>query len=187
MVQCIISAVQGGEDMIVDVPKSIMVSKHREQIDDMLKEGDSYTAISNWLRNNGEHISRNTISKYHKFCFNINDTAAEIYTQQHSEAKLLEEAEKVVSTLELYDKFIQAGQYIDPSMIDPKYAADLAMKAAKQKEDFLKEHGNQEAEQQTQLLKEIRDELLKSNLKDLIEGMSNDRVKQRLNKAADIA
>ena len=73
---------------MMDVPRSIMASKYRKEIDQMLKDGDSYTAISNWLRNEGEPIGRNTISKYHKFCFNINDAAAEIYTQQHSEAVL---------------------------------------------------------------------------------------------------
>lgn len=174
-----------GGDNVMDVPKSIIASKYRKEIDQMLSDGDNYTAISNWLRNNGEHISRNTISKYHKFCFNINDAAAEIYTQQHSEQKLLSEAEKVVSTLKLYDKFIEAGQNVNPDLIDPKFAADLALKSAKQKEDFLKEHGDKEAELQSQLLREIRDELIKQDLTELIKGISDERVKQRIAQATD--
>lgn len=173
----------GGEDM--DVPMSIMKSKYRQEIDQMLRNGDTYTAISNWLRNNGETISRNIISKYHKFCFNINKEAADLYQQRVSEQVLRGEAEKVVSTLELYDKYIALGANVNPTMINDDKMADLALKAGKQREDFLREHGDQEAEVQTQLLKEIRDELVKGSLDKLIQGLSDERTKKRIVKATD--
>ena len=177
-------AMHGGEHMI-DVPGPIAKSEFREEIDDMLSKGEPYTAISNWLRNNGEVISRNLLAKYHKFCFNINDAAAKVYTQADSERKLREEAVKTASTIDLYDKYISMGNEVDPSMLDERTKADMALKAAKQREDFLKEHGDQEAEQQTQLLKEIRDELIKGSLEDLIKGLSDERTKKRINEATD--
>lgn len=177
--------IPGGERLMIDVPPKILRSKYRKEIDEMLTAGDSYTSISTWLLNHDEQISRNIISKYHKFCFNINEMAAQVYTERHSQDKLRDEAEKVVSSLELYDKFIQAGANINPSMINDDKMADLALKASKQREDFLREHGDQEAEAQTQLLKEIRDELIKGSLEELIRGMSDERTKKRISQATD--
>lgn len=170
---------------MIEVPKPIRNSEYREDIDKMLAAGEPYTAISNWLRNNGEVVSRNVLAKYHKFCFNINDAAAKVYTQADSERKLREEAVKTASTIDLYDKYIAMGNEVNPSMLDERTKADMALKAAKQREDFLREHGDQEAEQQTQLLKEIRDELIKGSLEDLIKGLSDERTKKRITQATD--
>jgi hypothetical protein len=170
---------------MINVPGRIARSEYRKEIDEMLSNGDTYVAISNWLKNNGEVISRELISKYHRFCFNPNVKAAELYTQADSEAKLTEAAKKQVNTLHLYDKLIEAGADVSPNLVDERSRIDFALKAAKQREDFLREHGDQEAEQQTQLLKEIRDELIKGSLEDLIQGLSNDRVKKRINEATD--
>lgn len=184
--QCINNAhaMQGGEDMI-DVPGPIARSEYRKEIDDMLANGDTYVAISNWLRNNGEVISRNLLAKYHKFCFNINDKAAMIYNQAASEARLEEEAVKAAITLQLCDKYLEMGMEVNPYNLDDKSKAEIALKAAKQREDFLKEHGDRDAEIQTQLLKEIRDELIKGSLEDLIRGMSDERTKKRISQATD--
>ena len=172
----------GGEDMI-DVPGPIARSEFRAEIDDMLAEGETYVAISNWLRNNGEVISRNLLAKYHKFCFNINAVAADLYTQEDSERKLKESAVKMKTTIDLYDKFIALGNDVVGSALDDRTKADISLKAAKQREDFLREHGDSSAEEQTQILREIRDELLKGSLTDIIEGISNDRVKKRITEA----
>jgi hypothetical protein len=170
---------------MIEVPKPIRQSEYRKEIDEMLMAGDSYTAVSNWLRNHGEVITRNVISKYHRFCFNVNDTAAALYTEEQSKQRLEDAAKTQVSTLLLYDKLIEAGAKIDPTLIDQRAALDLSLKAAKQREDFLREHGDQEAEQQTQLLKEIRDELIKGSLEDLIKGLSDERTKKRIQDATE--
>lgn len=169
--------------MMIDVPGRIARSEFRKEIDDMLSEGETYTAISNWLRNNGEVISRELISKYHRFCFNTNVRAAELYTQEESEARLTEAAKKQVNTLHLYDKLIEAGADVVPTLVDERSRIDFALKAAKQREDFLREHGDSSAEEQTQILKDIRDELIKGSLTDIIEGISNERVKKRVTEA----
>ena len=170
---------------MIEVPKPIRQSKYREEIDNMLDGGDSYTAISKWLRNNGEVISRNVIAKYHKFCYNSADLAVEMYKEEASKMRLEENAKKQVNTLHLYDKLIEAGAEVSPNLVDEKSRIDFALKAAKQREDFLREHGDQEAELQTQLLKEIRDELIKGSLEDLIRGMSDERTKKRISQATD--
>jgi len=121
---------------MIEVPKPIRNSEYREDIDKMLAAGEPYTAISNWLRNNGEVVSRNVLAKYHKFCFNINEEAAKVYTQADSEAKLKAEAVKGASTLSLYDKFIAAAIDVNPSMLDDKTKVELAVKMAKQREDL---------------------------------------------------
>ena len=97
----------------------------------------------------------------------------------------MNEASKMVSTLELYDKFIAAGAKVNPELISDDKMADLALKSSKQKEDFLKEHGDQEAELQSQLLKEIRDELRMADLTQLIQGLSDERTKKRITQATD--
>jgi hypothetical protein len=170
---------------MIEVPRPIRQSNFREEIDNMLDAGDSYTAISNWLRNNGEVISRNVIAKYHKFCYNSAELAVEMYKEEASQMRLQDNAKKQVNTLHLYDKLIEAGADVSPSLVDERSRIDFALKAAKQREDFLKEHGDQEAELQTQLLKEIRDELIKGSLEQLIEGMSDERTKKRISQATD--
>jgi len=168
---------------MINVPGPIAKSEFRKEIDDMLLDGETYVAISNWLRNNGEVISRNLLAKYHKFCFNPNDKAVELYTQADSEASLTAAAKKQVNTLHLYDKLIEAGADVTPTLVDERSRIDFALKAAKQREDFLREHGDSSAEEQTQLLRDIRDELIKGSLNDIIEGISNERVKKRITKA----
>jgi len=168
---------------MIDVPKPIAHSQFRKEIDDMLSEGETYTGISNWLRNNGEVISRNVIAKYHKFCFNCEDMAVQMYTEEQSKQRLTQAAKKQVNTLHLYDKLIESGAEVTPDLIDERSRIDFALKAAKQREDFLKEHGDTGLEEQTQILREIRDELIKGSLTDIIEGLSNERVKKRITEA----
>jgi hypothetical protein len=170
---------------MIDIPGPIAKSEFRKEIDDMLGNGDTYVAISNWLKNNGENISRDTISKYARFCFNVNAAVVQKYTQEDSDARLEQLAEEGALTLKLYDKFIKAAYEIDPSLLDPKTIVEIGTKHAKQREDFLAEHGDREAELQSQLLREIRDELVKQDLTEMMKGISDERTKQRLSKATD--
>lgn len=169
------------------VPKPIMESKHREQIDNMLENGCTYTEISNWLSNNGETISRQVISKYHKFGFNINMATAEIYASkaalaedERSKDRLVKAANEQSATLQLYDKFIAMGNDINIAALDDRVKADMAIKAAKQREDFMREHGDSAMEEMAATIDELRAEIRDMNLLDLVRGISDDRTSKRI-------
>ena len=49
--------------------------------------------------------------------------------------------------------------------------------------DQFREHGDNSGEEVVQLLKEIRNELLKEDLSKIIEGISDERTKKRINEA----
>ena len=167
---------------MIDVPLPILNSKYRKEIDDMLTQGDTYTAISRWLENNGERISRQTISQYHKFCFNINKVAAEVYkeSQDASDERLLKAATEQSMTLKMYDKFIAFGNDVDPNALDDRTKADMAIKAAKQREDFMREHGDSAMEEMAATIEELRAEIRDMNLLEVIRGMSDDRTRKRI-------
>ena len=171
------------------VPKPIMKSNFREEIDNMLENGATYTQISNWLSNHGETISRQVISKYHKFGYNINAKAAEIYAEElsndeDSSERLAKAAKKQSDTLRLYDKFIAFGNDVDPNALDDRTKADMAIKAAKQREDFMREHGDSAMEEMAATIEELRAEIREMNLLEVIRGMSDDRTRKRI-KASD--
>lgn len=119
-------------------PNAIKSSKYRKQIDDMLAQGETYTNIHKWLKKKSVSISRQTISNYHKNDFNIHDTAVEIYNDKHSKNALNDAAEKEVDVLEYYDKLIEKGQNTNFVEMSDKEKHELALKAAKQKSDYLK-------------------------------------------------
>lgn len=162
----------------MDVPPKIKENPYKKEIDDMLTSGHMIKEVVSFLEEKGHPISRNLLGKYKNNCLDINAEAVDIYIQKQA---MKDAAEKQVSTLEFYDKLINAGSSVNPNMMNDDKIADLALKAAKQKEDFLREHGDKEAEMQTQLLKEIRDELLQMNLMDVIRGISDDRTAKRRN------
>jgi hypothetical protein len=169
------------------VPVPIKKSNFREDIDNMLENGATYTQISNWLENHGETISRQVISKYHKFGYNINAKAAEIYAEEiakdeDSVKRLTKAAAKQSDTLKLYDKFIAFGNDVDPSALDDRTKADMAIKAAKQREDFMREHGDNAMEEMAATIEELRAEIREMNLIDVIRGLSDERTKKRLEK-----
>ncbi len=164
------------------VPKPVQESKYREQIDNMLENGNTYTQISNWLSNNGETISRQVISKYHKFGYNINAKAAEKYLDEDkkSEHRLEVAAIKQSDTLKLYDKLIVSAIEVNPELLDERTRVDLAIKAAKQREDFMREHGDSAVEEMAATIEELRAEIKDMNLLELVRGISDDRTKKRI-------
>ena len=176
--------VNGGDKMKRIVPKPVMESNFREQIDNMLENGATYTQISNWLSNHGETISRQVISKYHKFGFNINAKAAEMYAEEtrKSDERLTAAAKNQSATLQLYDKIIAAANDVDTSVIDDKTKIDMAIKAAKQREDFMREHGDSAIEEMAATIDELRAEIRDMNLLDLVRGISDDRTSKRIKK-----
>lgn len=173
------------------VPKPIMESSFREDIDNMLENGCTYTEISNWLSNHGETISRQVISKYHKFGYNINHAAVEVYASkaaleedERSKERLGKAANQQSATLQLYDKLIAAAIDVNPDLLDDRTKIDMAIKAAKQREDFMREHGDSAIEEMTKEIEDLRSQIREMNLLDVIRGMSDDRTKKRL-KASD--
>lgn len=173
------------------VPKPIMESSFREDIDNMLENGCTYTEISNWLGNHGETISRQVISKYHKFGYNINMATAEVYASktalaedERSKERLNKAANQQSATLQLYDKFIAAAIDVNPDLLDDKTKVELAVKMAKQREDFMREHGDSAIDEMAAEIKDLKAEIKELNLLDVIRGMSDDRTNKRL-KASD--
>ncbi len=160
----------------MDIPPKIKENPYKEQIDSMLLAGRMIKDVVVFLEEMGFPVSRNLLGKYKRNCLDVNAAAVDVYVEKRT---LEEEVDKQVSTLEFYDKLIAAGTSVNTNMMNEDKIADIALKAAKQKEDFLREHGDKEGEMQTQLLKEIRDELLQMNLLDVIRGISNDRTAKR--------
>lgn len=168
------------------VPKPILESKYREEIDNMLENGCTYTEINTWLSNHGEKVSRQTISNYHKFGFNINVKAVEKYVEEDMKSveRLDKAAAKQSDTLRLYDKIIASAIDVNTDMLDDKTKIDMAIKAAKQREDFMREHGDSAIEEMTKEIEDLRAQIRDMNLLEVIRGMSDDRTAKRL-KASD--
>lgn len=166
----------------MNIPPKIKENPYREQIDSMLLSGKMIKEVVLFLEEMGHPVSRNLLGKYKRECLDVNAAAVDVYIEKHS---MDDEVAKQVSTLEFYDKLIAAGTSVNTNMMNDDKLADIALKAAKQKEDFLREHGDKEAELQTQLLKEIRDELLQANLMDVIRGISNARTIERKTQTED--
>lgn len=167
------------------VPMSIIQSKYRKDIDQMLLDGLPYTRISKWLKDRGEAISRNTISKYDKAFVNVNEKAVNIYLDKkenkvikdHFESeKIIEEAvNKQVTVIELYDKLIAAGVNTNIDLLDPKGRIDAALKAAKQKQEMLDRSGEEYDQEKTELLRTIRELLLNPGVRASLAGVKSRR------------
>ena len=160
---------------LVKVPRTIENSKYRKEIDDMLSEGKSINHINKWLREHGEGISRQSLTTYHKFCFNINAKAEELYTQEQSEEKLVEAARKEVNALKLYDKIISEAMNVNTGAVDPVRLLDLALKAGKQRQEHIDAVGDQYEEERIQVLKDIREFILSAEVRKELRGLKTRR------------
>ncbi len=161
----------------MDVPLSIIRCEYRKEIDQMLLDGMPYTRISKWLKDRGVGISRNTISKYHKGCFDVQGEAVNIYLDKQIESEeMFEEAvKKEITVIELYDKLIAAGVNTDINLLDPKGRIDAALKAAKQKTELLDRSGEDYDREKTELLKTIRDLLINPGIRRTLAGVKSRR------------
>jgi nucleotide-binding universal stress UspA family protein len=161
----------------MDIPLSIIRCEYRKEIDQMLLDGTPYTRISKWLKDRGVGISRNTISKYHKGCFDVDGKAKNIYLEKQIESEeMFEEAvEKQITVIELYDKLIQAGVNTNIDLLDPKGRIDAALKAAKQKQELLDRSGEDYDAEKTELLRAIRDLLINPGIRATLAGVKSRR------------
>lgn len=177
--------VPGGDNM-ASIPNVILKNTFKDDIDDMLLNGVSLRQVEQFLKERGEPISRQTLGKYKKEHLDVNSKAVDLYLERN-QSKLEEEVEKQVSTLEFYDKLIAAGTSVNPLMMDDSKVVDAALKAAKDKEAFLSNHGDKEAELQSQLMKDILDELRAQGMDAILRDLSDKRTEKRRTTRGDDA
>ena len=161
----------------MNVPLSIIRCEFRSDIDDMLLEGISYSRIAKWLKDRGVGMSRNTISKYHKGCFDVEGKAVNIYLEEQieSEHKVDKAVKEQISVIELYDKLIAAGINTNIDLLDPKGKIDSALKAAKQKQDLMDRSGEDYDQEKTELLRAIKELLINPGVRDSLAGVKSKR------------
>lgn len=161
----------------MEVPITIIKCDYRNDIDQMLLDGVSYTRIVKWLKDRGVGMSRNTISKYHKNCFDVEGKAVSIYldNQEKSEEVFNDAVEKQIGIIELYDKLIAAGINTNIDLLDPKGKIDAALKAAKQKQDLMDRSGEEYDQEKTELLRAIRELLINPGVRESLAGIKSRR------------
>ena len=69
-------------------------------------------------------------------------------------------------------------------MLDDKTKIDMAIKVDKQREEFMREHGDSAIEEMTKEIEDLRAQIRDMDLLNVIRGMSDDRTNKRL-KASD--
>lgn len=116
-------------------------SEHRNEIDDLLLNGQSPRNVSEYLKKEyGESISHTAINNYKKKHLNVEKEAAIIYNQKVSEKKKNKAVKKAVSDLEKLDQIIDdsLNTQIDierlekDSTVDQARVEDLKLKKRKQ-------------------------------------------------------
>lgn|GEM_PF-5962863 len=135
---------------------AIELSPNRREIEEMILEGKSDRAISDWLISVGEKISYGTIYNYRKNKFNIKEEAVRTYNEKKSKERKEKAVNKVVSDLDALDDIIKEGKdlklNIDQIQPNPEegvshleiekvkiQAKNLVIRAAKTKHDITKD------------------------------------------------
>jgi hypothetical protein len=120
-------------------PSAVEISPHRKEIEEMLREGKSPDFISTWLKNLGVSISRSAIYRYKKDKFNIKAEAIRKYNDEKSQERLDGASDKKLDTVKYRDKLIKKGQETGFFDMSDKEIHEIALKAAKQNDDFFKD------------------------------------------------
>lgn len=116
-------------------------SEHRNEIDDLLLNGQSPRTVSEYLKKEyGESISHTAINNYKKKHLNVEKEAAIIYNQKVSEKKKNKAVKKAVSDLEKLDQIIDDSLNTQINIerlekdhtIDQARVEDLKLKKRKQ-------------------------------------------------------
>lgn len=123
--------------MAKDVPPSIKNSPYRNDIDLLLMDGKSYSFISKWLKDMGENISRQTISRYHKDYMNVDKEASIQYQEIQAQEILREGVQARMSDIEILDRIIQKMGEVNLNLIAEDKLVDLGLKALKNKKEIL--------------------------------------------------
>lgn len=116
-------------------------SEHRNEIDDLLLNGQSPRNVSEYLKTKyNESISHTAINNYKKKHLNVEKEAAIIYNQKVSEKKKNKAVKKAVSDLEKLDQIIDDSlntqinieRLEKDSTVDQARVEDLKLKKRKQ-------------------------------------------------------
>ena len=73
-----------------------------------------------------------------------------------------------------------AALEVNPELLDEKTRVEVGVKLAKQREDFMREHGDSAIEEMTKEIEDLRAQIRDMNLLEVIRGMSDDRTNKRL-------
>lgn len=123
--------------MAKEVPPSIKNSPLRNDIDLLLMDGKSYSFISKWLKEKGENISRQTISRYHKDFMNVDKEASIQYQELQAQEILREGVQVRMSDIEILDRIIQKMGEVNLDLVSEDKLVDLGLKALKSKKEIL--------------------------------------------------
>lgn len=123
--------------MAKKVPPSIKDSPYYNDINMLLMDGQSYSFISKWLKDMGENISRQTISRYHKEHYNVDKEVSIQYQEIQAQEILREGVQARMSDLDILDRIIQKMGQVNLSNIPPDKLVDLGLKALKNKKEIL--------------------------------------------------
>lgn len=88
---------------------AVELSPHRREIEEMILEGKSDRAISDWLISVGEKISYGAIFNYRKNKFNVKEEAVRTYNEKKSKERKDTAVGRVVSDLAALDEIIEEG------------------------------------------------------------------------------
>jgi hypothetical protein len=114
-------------------------SPFRKEIEDMILEGKSSRFISKWLEERDEHISHTAINGYRNGPFNIKDEAIKEHNENQSKQRKKKGKKKIISTLELCQKFKDEAHGRDLSEITTVEVSRLAIQAGKLEHDVTKD------------------------------------------------
>lgn len=123
--------------MAKEIPPSIKNSPYYNDINMLLMDGQSYSFISKWLKEKGENISRQTISRYHKDHYNVDKEASIQYQEIMAQEILREGVRQRMSDIDILDRIIQKMGEVNLMNIPPDKLVDLGLKALKHKKEIL--------------------------------------------------
>ena len=121
---------------------AVELSPHRKEIEEMILEGKSDRAISDWLSTVEESISYGAIYNYRRTKFNITKEATLQYNEKESKQRKKKAVAKKIGEIEFLDDIIdlagktnlQTGEYATP--LDVK---KLGIQAVRAKHEITKD------------------------------------------------
>lgn len=123
---------------------AVFTSPFRKEIEEMIIEGKSPRQISKWLKEHDEKISYVAIYNYKNNHFNVQEEAVKEHNEKQSRKRKEKGKQKVITTLELCQKFKDEANKRDLSEIDDLDMCRLGLQAGKLEHDHTKEAENKE-------------------------------------------
>lgn len=121
-------------------PRSAVITNpFRKEIEEMIIEGKSSRYISEWLKDQGESISHTAINNYRKNEYNIKEEAIKEYNEEQSKQRKDKGKRKIISTLELCQKFKDEAHRRNLSGIDDLDMCKIGISAGRLEHDITKD------------------------------------------------